>query len=263
MEKIVPHGAVDLSISVVSHLQAVLIAALFSDIETHCKTSNLELILTLNVEEDLPFDTAGFSWPVKVIRNVEPKGFGANHNQAFKSATGRYFCVMNPDIRLSNDPFDELVDCLRDTTVAVAAPLVLDGQGEIDDTARRFPTPLGIMRKAFGKHTRADYNITSVPVFPDWVGGMFMLFPRAAFERTGGFDERYFLYYEDVDICARVWLQGRRVALCPSAKVYHHARRSSHRSLKYARWHAASMIRFFLSPVYWRLRARASARVRS
>lgn len=254
MEKIAHREAVEVSISVVSHLQMDLVAALLADIENHCKNARFELILTLNLDEALPFALDGFSWPVKVVRNAAPKGFGANHNQAFACATGRYFCVMNPDIRLNSNPFNDLISCLQDSSVAVAAPLVLDELGEIDDTARRFPSPLGILRKAFGGSMSSDYAIGSVPVHPDWVGGMFMLYPHAVFGQIGGFDERYFLYYEDVDICARLRLKGYEVALCPQARVFHHARRSSHRSFRYARWHVTSMIRFFLSPVYWRLR---------
>lgn len=256
MGKIAFGETVDVSISVVSHLQIDLVAALLADIEAHCKSTHLELIMTLNLDEALPFSPDAFPWPVKVIRNASPKGFGANHNQAFACATGRYFCVMNPDIRLNNNPFNDLMSCLQDAAVAVAAPVVLDGQGVIDDTARRFPSPIGILRKAFGGSIGADYPVGGTPVHPDWVGGMFMLCPRAAFEEINGFDERYFLYYEDVDLCARLRLKGYEVVLCPQARVFHHARRSSHRSFKYARWHVTSMVRFFLSPVYWRLRTR-------
>ena len=80
-----------------------------------------------------------------------------------------------------------------------------------------------------------------------------MLFPHDAYKLMGGFEQKYFLYYEDVDLCARIWLQGRKVALCPAAKVVHEARRDSHRKMSFFKWHLKSMMRFFLSPVYWRL----------
>jgi GT2 family glycosyltransferase len=83
---------------------------------------------------------------------------------------------------------------------------------------------------------------------------MFMLFPCHVFQDLKGFDERYFLYYEDVDICARMSLAGVRVALCPDIRVFHHAQRSSHRNMKYLKWHLASMLRFFTSPVYRQLK---------
>jgi GT2 family glycosyltransferase len=85
----------------------------------------------------------------------------------------------------------------------------------------------------------------------DWVGGMFMLLRRDVFETLGGFDERYFLYYEDVDLCARLWSAGMRVMQLRQVSVIHLARRSSHRSLRYLVIHLVSMSRYFLSGSFW------------
>lgn len=253
MAKIADTREIDISISVVSHLQIGLVAELLADLDKHCGDSQLELILTLNLDENLPFGLDKFSYPIKLVRNVTPLGFGANHNQAFIHARGRYFCVMNPDIRLDSNPFNALLARFDEPTVGVLAPLVLNVEGGIEDSARRFPTPLKILCKVFGRCRGPDYAITDAPIYPDWVGGMFMLFPRGVFERLGGFDQGYFLYYEDVDICARLKLLGLKALVCPQARVVHHAQRSSHRNLTYLRWHLKSMLRFFVSPVFWRL----------
>lgn len=255
MEEIDFDRVKDISISIVSHSQMGLVAQLLGDIEERCSDLNFELILTLNLDERLPFTLDSFSYPIMLVRNSAPLGFGANHNQAFTHATGRYFCVMNPDIRLNSNPFSALLACLRVSSVGVVAPLVLGEDGGVEDSARRFPSPLKILCKVFGGGRGPTYVIDDVPIYPDWVGGMFMLFPRRMFEKLGGFDERYFLYYEDVDICARLRLLGHEVVLCPQAKVTHYAQRSSHRSFKYLCWHLRSLARFFLSPVYWRARS--------
>lgn len=241
------------SVSVVSHRQIGLVVGLLSDMAKHCSATAIEVILTLNLPEELPFSESDYPFPLKVIRNPSPKGFGANHNQAFQSAEGQLFCVMNPDIRFDGDPFRALLKCFADPSAGVAAPLVLGGDGGVEDSARRFPSPLRIVCKALGGCKGADYVVGVEPIHPDWAGGMFMLFPRGIFERLGGFDQRYFLYYEDVDICARLRLLGYEVTVCPQARVIHHAQRSSHRSFRYLRWHLMSMMRFFISPVYWRL----------
>lgn len=253
MAKIANPCEVDISISVVSHSQISLVAELLADLDKHCGDSRFEVILTLNLEETLPFGLGGFSYPIKLVRNATPMGFGANHNQAFTHARGRYFCVMNPDIRLDSNPFKALLACFDEPTVGVAAPLVLNVEGGIEDSARRFPTPLKILCKVFGRCKGSDYAIADAPIYPDWVGGMFMLFPYEIFEKLGGFDQGYFLYYEDVDICARLRLLGLKALVCPQARVVHHAQRSSHRSFTYLRWHLKSMLRFFVSPVFWRL----------
>jgi GT2 family glycosyltransferase len=252
MSVLVAKNTTLISISVVSHGQIDLIRNLLHDINEYCYGSSLELILTLNLEEKLSFTVDSFSFPIKVIRNPIPLGFAANHNQAFAKATGGFFCVINPDIRLSSNPFPELLECLQQSSIGVVAPMVLDKSGIVEDSARVFPTPFKIFCKAFGGCKGSDYLIKSEPISPDWVGGMFMLFPREIFEKLHGFNERFFLYYEDVDLCARLRLQGYQVVLCPSAKVIHEAQRSSHKNLKYLSWHIASMLRFFCSAVFIR-----------
>lgn len=243
----------EISISIVSHRHLHLVNSLLSDIEKHCQSLAIELVLTLNLDEALPFNKADFSFPIIIIRNAVPKGFGANQNQAFAKSSAPYFCVMNPDVQLKENPFSGLMDCLQNTRIGVAAPLVVNQDGKMEDSARRFPTPSKILCKAAGGCKGSDYIVKNELVYPDWVGGMFMLFRREVFEKLGGFDERYFLYYEDVDLCARLRLQGYEVALCPDAKVIHHAHRSSHTSLKFMKWHLTSMARFFCSPPFLKI----------
>ena len=97
--------APEISISVVSHAQIGLVMDLLNGLQAHCRGLRIELILTLNLEEILPFDPATYSFPITVLGNTLPKGFAANHNQAFSHARGRHFCVLNPDIRLHSNPF--------------------------------------------------------------------------------------------------------------------------------------------------------------
>ncbi len=250
---------IDISISIVSHLQIVLVAQLLGDLDRCCKDSHFEVILTLNCDESVPFDLGGFSFPIRLLQNRQPKGFGSNHNQAFLEASGRNFCVMNPDIRFSCNPFTALLPVLMDPSVGLVAPLVLSDRGEVEDSARRFPTPFKILCKALGGCRGSDYSIGADLLRPDWIAGMFMVFPHAIFERLGGFDQRYFLYYEDVDLCGRLRLRNYEVLMNPQIKVIHYAQRDSHRSLRYMRWHLISMLRFFFSPVYWRLQFRKVA----
>lgn len=234
-----------ISVSIVSHGQGAMIGPLLADLAGLCREHELECLLTLNIPEALPFDTGALPFPMKVMANHRPKGFAANHNQAFAASRGAYFCVMNPDIRLTADPFPRLLACLNDPAVALAAPSVLDPQGRIEDSARRFPSPLTIACKALRGCQGSDYGMNHGLVHPEWVGGMFMLFRREYFAAMRGFDERYFLYYEDVDLCCRLRLSGHDIVLDPAVQVVHHARRSSRRELRYLRWHLSSMLRYF------------------
>ena len=241
-----------ISISIVSHLQGGMVANLLADIEKHCATEALEVFLTVNVPEVLPFTIGDFSFPFKIINNSAPLGFSANHNQAFRLASNDYYCVANPDVRFTNNPFPALLTCLDEVDVGVVAPKVVGDNGELEDSARCFPTPLKILVKAIRGRPRNEYIIKDENIYPDWIAGMFMLFRYEVFKSIGGFDERYFLYYEDVDICARLRQKNFEVALCPKAIVIHRGQRSSHRNFKYFKWHITSMVRFFLSPAYLR-----------
>ncbi|MFH0933672.1 MAG: glycosyltransferase, partial [Pseudomonadota bacterium] len=131
----------ELSISIVSHRQGDLVARLLHDIATHCNGIPFEVILTLNLSEQLPFDPASFPFPVKTVWNESRKGFGQNHNAAFRQAQGRYFCVLNPDVRLQADPFPRLLAEFRDAGIGVVAPRIVDERGNPEDNARNLPAP--------------------------------------------------------------------------------------------------------------------------
>ena len=242
-------------VSIVSHKQASIIYDLLNDLQRYCAPF-LEVILTLNIQENLPFDITAFNYPIKLIRNETPRGFGANHNAAFTGRNGSYFCVMKPDIRLSCNPFPALLECCKKERSGVIAPIVTNTDGSIEKSARRFPTPMIILAKLLGHETALDYSIGNEYICVEWVAGMFMFFPSSSYKEIGGFDENYFLYYEDVDICARLWLAKFKVILCPKVSIIHEARHESHHNLKYLKWHLSSMMRFFLMKLHWRLTGR-------
>jgi N-acetylglucosaminyl-diphospho-decaprenol L-rhamnosyltransferase len=242
-----------LSLSVVSHGQIALVSDLLHDIQKHCAGDPLEVLLTVNVPESLPESFHQFTFPLKIIHNVAPLGFGENHNRAFEKASGDFFCVINPDIRLKRNIFPPLMAGLGDTAIGIVAPMVVDASGAVEDSARRFPTPLKILCKLFGRCAGSDYVIHEAPIYPDWVGGMFMVFRHEVYQKLSGFNQKYFLYYEDVDLCARVWLKGMKVTLIPSVCATHVAQRSSHKKIHYLWIHIRSMLRFFFSPTFLRL----------
>lgn len=234
-----------ISISIVSHGQGGLVRALLNDLERHCRNESIEVLLTINVPESFSGNLHDTAFPIVVISNSQPKGFGENHNAAFKIARGEWFCVMNPDIRMSTNPFQILLDEIVRNQAAVIAPAVLSPTGRIEDSVRRFPRPLNLASKLLGRGDgRYSFAVGDKAFAADWVGGMFMLFRADSYRSVGGFDERFFLYYEDVDICTRLWKEGCLVLACPTAQVVHDARRTSRRSLKYLRWHVASMARY-------------------
>lgn len=232
-----------ITFSIVSHGQASLIRLLLADL-AKLTQQNFEVIITINLSEDeSPYQ--GHPFPLYIIRNDNPKGFGANHNAAFRASRSPYFAVVNPDIRLGMTAPTYLLEGFTDPLTAVCAPLVTNSLGEVEDSARRFPTWKSLIRKALGRHSPVEYLIEDKPLAVDWVAGMFAVFRREAYLDVNGFDDRrYFMYYEDVDVCYRLSQRGWKVILLPSVRVIHDAQRASHRNAKHMRWHATSLLRF-------------------
>lgn len=226
-----------------SHRQARLANQFLEDLGRRCGTP-VTFVLTQNVDEPDRFATDRLRAPAEVVVNAAPKGFGANHNAAFARCRTPFFCVVNPDIRLGADPFPALLDALADSRAGVAGPLVRAPDGGIEDSARRFPTPGILARKLVGGRPGPDYPADRGTIAVDWVAGMFMLFRSEAFAAVGGFDERYFLYYEDADVCRRLGRAGKPALYVPDAEVVHDARRASRRNPRLALHHAASAWRF-------------------
>lgn len=231
------------TISIVSHRQNALVNALLGDLAAHCG-KDLLIALTENVPDAVSFATGPFGDRIQVISNRQPKGFGANHNSAFARCGTPFYCVANPDIRLSADPFPALLDPLRGERPGVAGPLVRGPTGNVEDSARRFPTLASLLCKVAAAPSGPEYPVDQGPVEVDWMAGMFMLFSSQAYRSIGGFDERYFLYYEDADICRRLHAGGKAVVFQPLAEVRHDARRGSHVDPRLAIHHLASAARF-------------------
>lgn len=231
-----------IAVSVVSHGHGQMVARLIEAL-LGCPEVG-QIIVTRNIPERL---TIAENDRVLLIDNAVPKGFGANHNAAFASCSQPFFCPLNPDVGLWKNPFPDLLKCAARNGAALVAPMVVSPGGNVEDSARHFPTLGTLLAKALGwQDGRYDEMRAGQPdFFPEWVAGMLMLFRSEDFARLTGFDEDFFLYYEDVDICARLWRQGLKLVACPSVSVIHDARRDSRHSLRHMRWHLASMARYF------------------
>lgn len=208
-----------------------------------------EVILTVNVPEPWTARPEQYPFPLKVLLNSRQQGFGINQNRAFAHATGEFFCILNPDIRIFGDPFPKLLSNFNRPGVGAVAPQIVNSNGGVEDSARRFPTPASLVRKIIRPTGAPEYDTGHGAFSPDWVAGMFVVFRREAFAAARGFDEAYYLYYEDADLCARLRQLGWDIRVDPSVTAVHDARRESHRNPRYLIWHLRSMGRFVLKKV--------------
>jgi N-acetylglucosaminyl-diphospho-decaprenol L-rhamnosyltransferase len=238
-----PHS---ITVSVVSHGQNALLNRLLEDLARYC-SFRLHVIVTENVRDSTALQLPEGQHEFTLIANERPKGFGANHNSAFERSTSPIFFVINPDIRLTGNPFTTLTGLLSRSDIAAVGPAVQTTMGVIEDSARKFPTLASLVKKLARDRRVPDYPVDKGPLEVDWIAGMFVGFRREAYARAKGFDERYFLYYEDVDICRRLRNLGYRVIYDPSISVVHEARRASRRNARLMSIHARSAIRYLLS----------------
>ena len=227
--------------SVVSHHQIGFVQKLLPQLLEIPQISRV--ILTFNVPELDACDKLT-SEKVVVLENKTPLGFSENHNRAFKYCRSPYFCVLNPDVNILENPFERLIEVLSIVDAGIGCPTVCSKTGEVEDSCRSFPTIVSLIGKIFGIGSSSSVDPARLYYSVPWCAGMCMVFKSQVFESLKGFDEGFYLYYEDVDICARAWIQGAAVVLIPSAIIVHDAQRDSHRKFKYLIWHCMSISRY-------------------
>jgi N-acetylglucosaminyl-diphospho-decaprenol L-rhamnosyltransferase len=232
---------VKLCISIVSHKQIGLVNRLLTDLSDF-KLENTLIKVVHNVPETKLNTRAFPKLAIEVIENNKPLGFAANHNQVLLHTDADYLCVLNPDIRFEVNPFPALLATLHDSDIAAVSPLIIDKTGKVQDSARKFPKPAQIFRRVILRQRCNDYCIEKEIIYPDWIAGMFMLFRREPYQQLKGFDERYYLYCEDADICYRLRQKGYKIALNTQTHAIHEAQRSSHNNIKYLLWHIKSLL---------------------
>jgi len=229
-------------ISIVSHGHGPMVVNLANQL-LNC-TSVSRLIITLNIPEELPVILDD---RLQLIHNISPKGFAANHNSAFKYCKEDYFCVVNPDVVMLDDPFFKMLQVFfENESIGLVAPSVLNSAGMIGDNMRIALTPWSLFKRIFGLERLAYKTSEGNKIFsPDWVAGVFMLFRSSIFYNLDGFDDRYFMYCEDVDICSRLTGAKYKIVACPFIFIQHDARRASHDTFSHFMWHLKSLFRYF------------------
>lgn len=245
------------TVSVVSHGHGAMLTALLHDLAALPSLAGAQVIVTRNIPGD---DIRAEDFPalqIEVIDNPTPRGFGANHNQAFQRCRGAWFAILNPDLRLQDaDPFPVLLDeAARDPKLGLIAPRIVNARGEAEDAIRGNLTFISLFRRAvFKQRSPLRPEVPAVRGQPFyWLAGMFLLVRRDVMAEIQGFDERYFLYCEDYDLCARLYLEGYALRAIHHTQATHLAQRDSHRKARNLYWHVSSLLRVWTSSAFWRL----------
>jgi GT2 family glycosyltransferase len=194
-----------------------------------------------------------------IIEGQGNVGYGRGHNLAIDQTTSRYHLVLNPDIELDSDALAKAIAFMdAHPETGVLTPRIIDDSGHQQFLCRRYPTVFDLfargflpakLRKPFTQrlnHYELRDAIDDKNVFwdPPIVSGCFMLYRTEVLKKLGGFDPRYFLYFEDYDLSLRTH-EIARVAYVPSVRVIHHGGDAARKGFKHIKLFITSACRFF------------------
>jgi N-acetylglucosaminyl-diphospho-decaprenol L-rhamnosyltransferase len=206
------------------------------------------------LRENVPHSSRLVQEKICYYQNLNKAGFSSNNNRNFEAAALEpldWFVICNPDVEVARGQVESLIEAAVYEGALVAAPLLWDDRTEQpDDNVRPMVRLLPLLLSFLGlpKYSRYDPGELMEHRTVDWASGAFLLVRADAFASVGGFDERFFMYMEDVDLCKRLTLSGQPVHYFPHVKIIHRAARDNRRLGSLAFWrHLHSLIRFLFS----------------
>ncbi len=197
---------------------------------------SIEVFVVDNASSDDSVAMARRDFPkVRLIANTENMGFGRANNQGMRASTGLYLLLLNSDTEVLPGTLQELVRFVQATPEAgMAGAKLLFADGSQQTSHGRLPTLFTEMLNMLGLvvlHSTSPAARSTAEtdglVETDWLLGACMMVRREVFETTGGFDEDYFMYTEEIDWCRRVKTLGWRVYFVPTAHIVHYWRAST------------------------------------
>jgi len=219
------------------------LAVALRSIQSDCAQVEWEAVVVDNASSDNSAAIVETFPRATLIRNPANVGFGRAVNQAAAVATAPRLLLVNPDCRLVSGAISTLRSVLdAEPSCAVVGPRIFDPDGTVQGSARGDPDMLtglfgrtGALRVLLPFLSVARRNVVvedavrtgASSVVVDWLSGACMLIRRDAFTAAGGFDERFFLYWEDADLCRRLRNRGFQVRYVPGASAVHQVGRSS------------------------------------
>ena len=191
----------------------------------HSSAGELEIIVVDNNSSDgsLKMVRRNFSQNIKLIANKENLGFGPANNQGAKVAGGEFLFFLNSDTIIKKDIFTALKEIfLSRPRLAIAAPRLFLASGKPQPYAfGQFPSLAKLIWQRIWPYKQFNSPTNKVLYPVDWVSGAAMVVRRNIFNQIGGFDENFFMYFEDIDLCWRVKQRGWQVAVCPEISLIH------------------------------------------
>ena len=236
LESWIMESSLDLSIIIVSFNTRGDLERCLESLHSPAPSSSHEIVVVDNNSADGSANAARRWKDVRVIETGANLGFARANNIGFHATTGRAVLLLNSDTIVAGGAIDELLATLHHRIdAAVVGPRLVDAQGRPELSFGRMIGPLNELRqkllvrghaRGWRLASRAVDRATRREHTPDWVSGACLLVRRSDAEAVGFFDERYFMYTEDVDLCAAIRARGRRILFTPSVEIVHLGGRS-------------------------------------
>lgn len=234
----------DLSIIIVNYNVKEFLQNLLHSIEKASSNILKEIIVIDNASDDGSVEVIKEKFPsVKLVENKINVGFGRANNQGLAIAKGKYILFINPDCIVSEDTLDKMISFFEShSDCGLAGCKILNSDGTLQLACRRsFPGPWTSFTKVTGlsnifpnSRIFARYNLTYLDENKtyevDAVSGSFMMIRKEVYEKTGGFDEQFFMYGEDLDLCYRVQKNSYKVFYVHDTQIIHYKGESTKRS---------------------------------
>jgi len=226
---------VELSVVIVSYNGRDYLQRCLRSLLEHAWGLEYEVVVVDNASQDGSADMVAEEFPsVRLLRRPTNAGLSIALNQGIRLSGGDMTVLLNPDVELRGNPFPAMARYLRDhPEVGILGPRILDDDGSLQLSCRRFPTFSVVFFNRYSLLTRllprnpisTRYLMTdfdhSGTAEVDWLSLACWMAPRRLFDEVGFLDEGYFLYNEDVDFCQRVHRAGRKVVYFPEVSVVH------------------------------------------
>ena len=237
---------VDLTISLISHNSKKDLELLLPSLFLALSDITAEILLIDNCSDDSTLEFIKRNYPeIFVRKNKSRLGYGANHNQNLAIAKGQYIVLMNADMILTPESLFILLKFMdHNSDIGIATPKVLNEDGTLQYLNKRYPTLVDLFLRRFlpvqlkclfekrlEYYEMRDVGYDSIIDVP-FVSGAFMFSRTDLIKAISGFDERFFMYFEDVDLCRRVQ-KTHRTVYYPDAVVTHRWDRAAHKKLKW------------------------------
>jgi GT2 family glycosyltransferase len=254
------HDKYDLSVIIINWNTRDLLHKCIEAVKTNTQDLSLQIIVVDNHSSDGSTEIVEKNFPdVFLIKNKKNKGYGKAANQGLKAARGKYVLILNSDVKANPKCLDEMFEFMENhPDIGASSCKLTFPDGTLQHSCRKFPDfktyllmLLGVrflfpQMKPFREYLMLDWDHSEIREV-DQIMGSFMFIRRDVIQKVGGFDEQFWMYFEEVDLCLRIHKDGWKVMHYPYVSAVHFLSKSSEQwgEIKKIKEYQKSLLKYF------------------